>query len=277
MEDDLMRLLARRSGLSKKFGLCYVEGPWPHLEVDHPAGVARLIGEAKKQVDPGRVFLRGQVEQHHAMLPGLFRANKVDPNTLKEAERELADRIRHSIPVKRFESGDLPALLQHYGFRTSWLDAVDNFFVAAWFGANELLTTADCFIEITPSSKQHGWLFLIATRAGSRQLRHVDLRIEHHALSSRPHIQHGISLTGFDSKEYDLRDFVVGTVRFPISRYTTTGALFESSFLFPGTDDDHTLRLLVKHRVNDIAAAVEKKYELSDGTLGRVSRLRCTA
>jgi len=277
MENDLMRLLARRSGLSKKFGLRYVDGRWPHLEIEHPAGVARLIGEAKKQVDLGRVFLRGQVEQHGAMLPGLFRANNAAPDTLREAEKVLTDRIRHSIPVTRFDRADLPALLQHYGFRTSWLDAVDNLFVAAWFGANELRTTTDSFIEISPSSRKHGWLFLIATRSGPKQLRHVDLRIEHHPLSSRPHVQHGISLTTLDSTEYDLREFVVGTVRFPIIGYTTTGALFESSFLFPRLDDDHTLRLLVKHRVNDIAAEIEKQYKLADGSLGRVSRLRSAA
>jgi len=72
-------------------------------------------------------------------------------------------------------------------------------------------------------------------------------------------------------------NLVVGTVRFPIIGYTTTGVLFESSFLFPRLDDDHTLRLLVKHRVNDIAAEIEKQYKLADGSLGRVSRLRSAA
>jgi FRG domain len=254
MQNDLMRRLARRSGLSKKFGLRYVDGCWPRLEIDHPAGVVRLIGEAKKQVESGRVFLRGQVQQHDAMLPSLLRGNIADSDALREAERVLAERIRETIRVKRFDCENLPALLQHYGFRTSWLDAVDNLFVAAWFATNELRTTADSFIEISPSSREHGWLFLIASRAGSKQLRHVDLRIDYHPLSSRPHVQHGISLARLDSTEYDLRDFVVGTVRFPTRSYTTTGALFESSFLLPRPDADHTLRLLVKHRVNDIAA-----------------------
>jgi FRG domain len=277
MQNDLMRRLARRSGLSKKFGLRYVDGCWPHLEIDHPGGVTRLIGEAKRQVEPDRVYLRGQVQQHDAMLASLFRGENADSETRREAERVLTERLRREIPVKRFDCADLSALLQHYGFRTSWLDAVDNLFVAAWFATNEVKVTADSFIEIFPSSRNYGWLFLIASRAGSERLRHVDLRIKHHPLSSRPHVQHGISLARRESTDFDLRDFVIGTVRFPTGSYTTTGALFESSFLFPSPDADHTLQLLVKHRVNDIAAAIEKQYRLPKGALGRVSQLRPAA
>lgn len=274
MQNDLMRRLARRSHLAKKFGLHYVDGCWPHLEIDHPAGVVRLIGEAKQKVENGRVFLRGQVQQHNAMLPSLLRGDNAQSDTLREAEKDLAERIRRTIRVGRFDRQHLPALLQHYGFRTSWLDAVDNLFIAVWFATNELRPSADSFIEISPSSRKHGWLYLIASTAGKKKLQHVDLRIEYDALSSRPHVQHGVSLARLDSTEYDLRDFVIGTVRFPTSNFTTTGALFESSFLYPLPDADHTLRLLMKHRVNDIAAGIESKHGLPSRALGRVLQLQ---
>lgn len=277
MQNGLMRMLACRASFSRKFGVRYVDGPWPYLEINNPGGVARLVGEAKKKVHPDRVFLRGQVEHHDAMLPGLFRLSTTDPNILREAERTLIDRIRRSIPVKRFDRVDLSALLQHYGFRTSWLDAVDNLFVAAWFATNRVLTGSDSVIEVCAPSTPYGWLFLIATRPGSKGLRHVDLRVDHHPLSSRPHVQHGISLTGLDPGNCDLRGFIIATVRIPIQGYTTAGALFESSFLFPGREADHTLRLLVKHGANEIAASVEEEYKLSAGTLGRVSQLRAAS
>lgn len=276
MQNDLMRRLARRSGLSKKFGVRYVERPWPYLEIDHPGGVARLVGEAKKQVHPERVFLRGQVEHHNAMLPSLFRLGNTNATTVREAEQELTERIRRSIHVSRFDKPDLPALLQHYGFRTSWLDAVDNLFVAAWFATNRVLTGSDSFIEITAPPTPYGWLFLIATSPGPNGLQHVDLRVEHHPLSSRPHVQHGISITGLDPAGCDVREFVIATVRFPIKGYTTAGALFESSFLFPGPETDHTLRLLIKHRANELAESVEQDFKLPAGALGRVSQLRTT-
>jgi hypothetical protein len=258
MQSDLMRELAGRHGFSEKFGIRYVDGAWPYLEIDHPAGAVRFIGEAKKKLRGDRVFLRGQVQQHCAMLPSLFRGKTANADAMKEAEKDLANRVRETIQVRRFDREDLPALLQHYGFRTSWLDAVDNLFVAAWFASNEVKTERE-FIQISPSAAEYGWLFLISSRHGSEQLRHVDLRVKHHPLSARPHVQHGISLARKDPKEYDLRDFVVGTIRIPIRNYTTTGTLFQDSFLFPDLDADHTLRLLMRHQVNKFAVEIEKQ------------------
>lgn len=274
MHNDLMLRLARRSHLSKKFGFRYVDGCWPHLEIDHPVGVARLVGEAMQDAGNGRVFLRGQVQPHNAMLPSLFRGNSANPDTLRAAEQDLVERIRQTIHVGRFGRPNLPALLQHYGFRTSWLDVVDNLFVAIWFATNDLRPAADFSIVISPSSEEHGWLYLIASTAGSRQLQCVDLRTGHNPLSSRPLVQHGVSLARLDPTEYDLRDFVVATVRFPTRNLTATGSLFGGSVLFPPPADDHTLRLLVKHQVSDIAADIERRHGLSPQALGRVSQLR---
>src|SRR5437879_581155 len=72
LDRDLMRKLARRSALSIKFGLRYVDGEWPYLDIEHPVGVARLVGEAKRNGKSDRVFIRGQVRHHHAMLPSLL-------------------------------------------------------------------------------------------------------------------------------------------------------------------------------------------------------------
>jgi FRG domain len=274
MQNDLMGRLARRTRLAKKFGLRYIDGCWPYLEIGHPGGITRLIGEAKRQFSTSRLLLRGQVQHHDGMLPSLFRDKDVEPAKLREAESAFAARIRQTIRAGRFNRDDLPALLQYYGFRTSWLDTVDNLFVATWFATNKLGIAVDSFIETSLSSGEHGWLFLIASRIGSRRLRHIDFRSEHHPLSSRPHVQHGVSLAGADTTECDLRDFVVGTIRFPTSSCTVTGTLFEKSFLFPFPEDDHTLRLLVRHQANDWAAAIEREYRLPSGALGRVSQLR---
>jgi len=270
MHNDLMRRLADRSDLAKKFGIRYFDGRWPYLEIDKPVGVARLIGEAMQKVGKGRVFLRGQVQHHNAMVSSLFRGDDAH-DTLRAAEKDLVGRIRQKIGVGRFKRWYLPALLQHYGFRTSWLDVVDNLFVAVWFATHKLTAEADSTLKISEASEKHGWLYLIAPTAGSRRLRCVDLRTKHNPLSSRPQVQHGVSLAPRDPSEYDLRDFVVATVRFPTEEFTTTGSLFENSFLFPPPAADHTLKLLVKHGVNDIAVHIEKRHGLSQEALGRVS------
>lgn len=271
---SVMKEVAQRGSFCRKFGVRYVDLEWPYLEIRHPAGVARLIGEAKRLHGEGRVFLRGQVDHHRKMLPSLFRNSDADPQVLLAAEAEFANRVSQEIPARRFRGIELPALLQHYGFRTSWLDAVDNIFIASWFATTELRTLSNSSTEVINFTREYAWLFLIATKVGSNELNNLDLRLMSHPLSTRPHVQHGISLRPFNSTGQDLRDFVIGTVRFPVGNYTTTGALFAGTFLFPGPEVDHTLRLLVKHQIDDLAAEVEKNNKLSEGSLGRTLRVQ---
>ena len=98
----------------------------------------------------------------------------------------------------------------------------------------------------------------------------MDLRREHHPLSTRPHVQHGISLIPKDPRIVDLRRFVVATVRLPVAKFTTAGTLFENVFLVPPMSADHTLKLLLKHNANKMAASAEAKHRIPNGTLGRV-------
>jgi hypothetical protein len=111
------------------------------------------------------------------------------------------------------------------------LDAVDNRFVAVWFATHALRLTTGSSIEISPDSEEQGWLYLIASTAGSKHLRYVDFRTAHNPLSSRPHIRRGISLAPLDPTEYGLRDFVVATVRFRTRNFTVAGPLFRGSSL----------------------------------------------
>lgn len=190
--------LAQRRAFCKKFRVKYVDRDWPYLEIERPTGVARLIGEVKRLPGIGRVFIRGQTEHYNVMLPSLFRNSEVGTEDLLAAERDFTKRVSQEIPVKRFQCPHLPALLQHYGFRTSWLDAVDNLFIASWFATTELRSSSDSFTEVVKSTKTYGWLFLIATNVGSNELTNLDLRSTSHPLSTRPHVQHGISLRPYD-------------------------------------------------------------------------------
>lgn len=268
MNTALMERLARRGGFAKRFGVEYVDGPWPHLNVGSPSGVARVVGEAKRDAYPGRVFVRGQASHHNAMLPSVFRRAAADTACLRSAETEFVAKVRERIKVRRFQAANTAALLQHYGFRTTWLDAVDNLFVAYWFAEHELSANAEGFLKICKSGESWGWLFLLHPPIMARV---VDLRTEHHPLSARPHVQHGVSLTDQPDADPDLREWVVATVRTPVAD-STGGTLFTASCLFPPGSGDHTLRLLLKHKVNELAAAVEQGHGLALETLGRTSQ-----
>lgn len=156
MMTDLMARLAARSGLRKKCGLKFNQDPvWPYLDIRNPVGVARLIGEAKQSIRDGQVFLRGQTSHFQAMRPSLLRNSDGDAvQARRSAQRQLVAAIQ-SVRGKRFQRPDLAALLQHYGFNTTWLDVVDNLFVATWFATHKL-QPVDGLYRITPSAASHG-------------------------------------------------------------------------------------------------------------------------
>src|SRR5439155_13911771 len=114
---------------------------------------------------------------------------------LLTAERDFAAKLAESAP-KRFGRPHLPALLQHYGVRTSWLDVVDNLYVAIWFATH----TRSGGAWTGKSSGDYGWLYFISTTYSTSCLTVVDFRDSHHHLSTRPHAQHGLSVTRSDNK-----------------------------------------------------------------------------
>jgi len=124
-------------------------------------GVARIVGEAKREAHPtSHVFVRGQIENYHAMRASLFRVVPVDEDSLRSAEIEFAQRLSERINVARFKAPNLGGLLQHYGFRTSWLDVLDNLFVAYWFAGHRITEKPNGAIQICESGGAAGWLFV---------------------------------------------------------------------------------------------------------------------
>lgn len=269
MNTQLMKRIARRQKLSKREGIELIEEDWPYLRVRTWAGVARIVGEAKREAHPSaRVFVRGQVKNHHAMAPSLFRSEQLTPQALLEAENEFARKLAEQIPVGRFKRPNVGALLQHYGFKTSWLDVLDNLFVAFWFASFCITEKPDGSIALRESGSADGWLFLIRPPASASV---IDLRSEHHPLSARPHVQHGVSVRCCPVA-VDLRDWVVATIQTPVVG-ATSGALFTGSALIPSRFSDHTLKLLLKHGASDLAAEIEQSHKLNPGSLGRTSYL----
>ena len=251
---------------SRKFGVRYVDDSWPYPRVDDLRDIARIIGEAKQlahKAQPAHcVVLRGQTSHHAGMLPSLFRQSATDPSSLQAAENAFFSRVRQTIPVSRFRRPSVGALLQHCGFKTSWLDALDNTFVDSRFAAHDLRRNRQGMWSSRTSNKETGWLFVFSAPADTV----VDLRESHHPLSTRPHVQHGVSIPSSEH-EPDLRRLAVATLRIPVHR-VTGGRLLDQSNLFPPAHFDPTLRLLLRRKADRLAAAVEDEFGLHLGALG---------
>ncbi len=306
---DIMRRFSRRNS-KKNIKIEYYDYEWPYLYIETPILLARYVAHVKKKNKDkgcGWVYLRGQVENFESMRPSLFRGDNsnVKVGTLLKAQKELANKIKINFDdYARFKVKDLPALLQHYGIRTSWLDVLDNLFVAIWFGSHKIekitresgeFIIGDLIQEnqetLNGRNEKYGWIYLISQydMKAEKRLKIKDLRSEFHDLSIRPHTQHGYSVTFSNEKTFkngntDLKDFVISTVKFPSNqnwKLFYTGFSYE--YMFPSTFHDNTLQYLKDgktnrygkraKRVDEIIIEVERKYKLPPGSLGRVTWL----
>lgn len=275
---EVMRRFAGRKLLSKRHDLAYsFNNGWPYLEVDSPVVLARFSAEIRQAViakyGSAKIYCRGQDEHFHSMKPSLFRApnEHYSINCLLKAEKDFAASLSESRLSKRFHRSELPALLQHYGVRTSWLDVVDNLYVAIWFATHSWRE----YKWINRPDREYGWLYFISTCSPSSSLKVVDLRDKHHHLSTRPHTQHGVSVTRdkntWPTSALDFDDFVVATVRLQCtSPWRLAGVMASAQYLFPDASEDNTLKLLRKPETYKLLRKIEKKYGLCVGTLGNV-------
>lgn len=265
-----MRAFAKRKYLRRKVRLEFRDGGRPRLYCSEPAIVARFVSQVRQELvrkwPDAYLLLRGQSKNRAGMVPSLFRGpSQATEQTLRDAEAYLERQIASALPKnERFQRPNLAALLQHYGVKTRWLDVVDDLRVAIWFATHDLGDGEPC-----RRRRGSGWIYLISTRTNAGKLTACDLRLAHHGLSLRPHVQQGWSVSGAGK---DLNPWVVATVEFPIgSSWHLDGHLARPAFLFPPVTLDDTLRRLSRAEVAACVRDAEARYGLAPDVLGKIS------
>jgi hypothetical protein len=274
-----MEAFASRRYLRNKIRLEYVDdAERPRIYCDEPAVLARFASHVRQAA--GRrwpdspVLLRGQTANYPGMMPGLFRGGGVRKDLL-EAEQQFERHVRDKIPLKRLKRADLGALLQHYGYATSWLDVVDNLWVAAWFASHRLLPVTRGHRRPEFQEGKTGWIYFLCPGAASPAGTCIDIRAAHHGLSIRPMTQHAWSIRGRSHSLDDLNRYVIATAEFPVAEpWRLESYLGSAAFLFPPADLDDTLRKLDKHGADEIARGVESDRTLVPDTLGYLYTVR---
>jgi FRG domain len=244
------------------------------LKIDSPIILARLAAVVrqafKKQDRETLILCRGQTKVSVSMKPSLFRgADALHIKQLLSAQERVSQRLQGNGP-KRFNRPDLPALLQHYGVSTTWLDCVDNLFVAIWFATHRYDPTLNAYAPLAVG--EAGWIYFISTRTQSARLKAIDLRDAHHNLCVRPHVQHGWSVTRespvWSDENRDLREFVPVGVRFENNpHWAVDSGVLSTGLLFPSARDDNTLKVLRNSGIDTILRATEVEQGLSAGCL----------
>lgn len=219
------------------------------------------------------VFFRGQTKLYKELSPTLLRKIKDGPSNIsrrQQLQEFLAKVDTDKLALKAVDPNCREALLQHYGIRTTWIDVVDNIWVALWFACHHaqvmgwpeaymhfekripdhrgdeeyayILLLASAYFDQTPGQPGH----YINARSET-----IDLRVAAPSHFVRPHAQHGLlvrRLSKTGQPVSDNRPLHVGTIRVRISAaldWLGTAATLTSHSLFPPAFYDYGYRELL--------------------------------
>lgn len=182
------------------------------LHVTDPHALVQAAGYLKHVCasDGESIFFRGQSALYPKLSPTLFR-DSIHPS--KQGFRiGLLNAALTSVKASthifsRFPEFAHEPLLQHYGFKTTWMDLVDNVWVALWFSCFRARSGGTFgkylhFERRDPLKEIDGYayIFLIAADStaadagfyvgNSTEL--IDLRVAAPSIFVRPHAQHGV-------------------------------------------------------------------------------------
>jgi hypothetical protein len=240
--------------------------------VTSPHALMQAVGYLKHTAEPWeRIYMRGQSRLYEALSPTLYRGIS-NPMTQGKRHQRLAKVIQEFCTASTLFN-DIPhyakePLLQHYGIKTSWLDIVDNIWVALWFAIHRAYISGheDQFmhfdIRSTSTDDEFAYILLVKTedsrqekvRKGvtkGRQTEVIDLRIAASSVFLRPHAQHGLLFRARGTEGGRLTDYahtVAGIIRFPLEAgkiWLGVGAMHDVRSLFPPPFYDSGYRILL--------------------------------
>ena len=163
--------------------------------------------------DAEHIFFRGEAKLYGTLPPTLFRGVSTHAGQSRKIGLLNSALATARSKNKVFNSLDQFAhepLLQHYGLKTSWIDLVDNIWVALWFACHKAYSTGSLgeylhFEQRTESKDPGGFAYILLVAADSKRAQGspagvvigkktelIDLRVTAPSIFLRPHAQHGL-------------------------------------------------------------------------------------
>jgi hypothetical protein len=243
-------------------------------QVDTPQTLTQAAGYLKyihAKDDSEGIFYRGENRLHEGLVPSLFRGCTDAPcaHTRTGSLNQYMAQLRISNTLfGQFDCMLHEPLLQHYGIRTTWIDLVDNLWVALWFAANKAFYTGDRNqylhferLDLTRLRKDYIYLLLIGATNTSMtspgyfpgpQTELVDLRVGTPSVFLRPHSQHAVlfRLKGdAGSRALDYSSALRGIIRVRLAdaiQWLGDGLMLTPHYLFPSPVYDQGYHILLK-------------------------------
>ena len=219
------------------------------------------------------IFFRGESKLYGALPPTLFRGVSTQAGQSRRIgllnSALTAARTKNEI----FSSLDPFAhepLLQHYGLKTSWIDLVDNIWVALWFACHKAFAAGAIgeylhFEQRTESKDPGGFAYILLVSADSRPAQKsppgavigkstelIDLRVAAPSIFLRPHAQHGLLMRmrgNTAMRPIDYSSQVRGVIRIGLGdalEWLGHGKMLGVHALFPPPFYDHGYDILLR-------------------------------
>lgn len=177
-----------------------------HTLIQAAGYLKHVYGKNKSEL----IFFRGESKIYPTLPPTAFRGIRT-----KRAESSAVQRINTAIshfsrPLAATAPYAHEALLQHYGLKTTWVDLVDNIWVALWFACHQARAAGPCgeylnFERRIPRTDATGKAYILLVGADAAapdparpglyigpNTELIDLRIAAPSVFVRPHAQHGL-------------------------------------------------------------------------------------
>ena len=262
-----------------------VDGYHDVIVAKNPHALVTIAGYLKyicaKEIGQG-IYFRGQRTIYGSLCPTLYRDIKAQAGRDKR-ERSLVDvltAVRKSAGIfNKFGHYAHEPLLQHYGIWTTWIDLVDNVWVALWFACNRAHSSGKRqeflhFEERIPDgTHQYAYILLVAADITGRNrvkpgyfwgadTELVDLRMAAPSIFLRPHAQHGLLFRCRGEKNtgrtLDYSKQVYGVIAVELPRaldWLGSGKMVSAHSLFPPPLYDGGYSILLDIDLNHVAGA----------------------
>ena len=249
------------------------------LHADEPHALVMAAGYLKfkhASSDSEGIYFRGQRKLYGQLVPSLFRG-LTNQKTQERNITALTDAINEfknagSIFASFGEYAHEP-LLQHYGINTTWIDLVDNVWVALWFACHRAISAGKNsqylhFQKRVPNNaEQYAYVLLVASDIVRRnrnkpgyfsgeRTEMVDLRMAAPSVFLRPHAQHGLlfRMRGVDGngRPTDYAEQIRGVIRVNLSdalNWLGDGKMVGTHALFPPPYYDSGYEILLSCQV----------------------------
>jgi len=222
------------------------------------------------------IYFRGQRKIYGSLTPTLFRGIRSQSSQCKRISslKSVVSSYNSNLSIfRKFGAYAHEPLLQHYGVNTSWIDVVDNVWVALWFACHRAKSTGrrSEFLHfekrIVGDDCQYAYIILIGADIASRNAHCaglfygdstelIDLRMSIPSVFLRPHAQHGLlfRVKGIPGagRPLDYTRQIRGVLRIKLGhaiQWLGDGKMVGVHSLFPPPYYDHGYRILLSANI----------------------------